>query len=227
MVARFVHGAGGSRCVAVLLRGRRCLRPAHQQGGVPLLLFWRWSCWRWEACVRSPTCRIPTACWAPWPIRAPGIFLEALLLGLLAVVAIVFAVLVKRQAGAGVRKALALVGMVLALAFTFSCRVFVPHGLAGGVEHAHLAARLPGHGRSIGHGRVGGADRRAERGRGGGAPVRLGSAGRRCCGVGAVCGIRFRLGHGRGRAGVAVLGRGGGVRRRPAYGVWLGYGQAS
>ncbi len=52
---------------------------------------------------------------------APGIFLEALLLGLLAVVAIVFAVLVKRQAGAGVRKALALVGMVLALAFTFSC----------------------------------------------------------------------------------------------------------
>ena len=106
-------------------------------------------------------------------------------------------------------------------------RVFVPHGLAGGVEHAHLAARLPGHGRSIGHGRVGGADRRAERGRGGGAPVRLGSAGRRCCGVG--CCLRHTVSSRAwpGRAGVAVLGRGGGVRRRPAYGVWLGYGQAS
>ena len=120
----------------------------------------------------------------PGPLRRPGIFLEALLLGLLAVVAIVFAVLVKRQAGAGGAQGACPGGHGPGPCVHVLVRVFVPHGLAGGVEHAHLAARLPGHGRSIGHGRVGGADRRAERRTwSGGAPVRLGSAGRRCCGV--------------------------------------------
>ena len=52
---------------------------------------------------------------------APGIFLEALLLGITAVVAIIYAVLVKREAGAGVRKVLGIVGFILAIAFTFSC----------------------------------------------------------------------------------------------------------
>ena len=47
---------------------------------------------------------------------APGIFLEALLLGLLAVCAIVYAVLVARRAGAGARKAVAVAGIVLAAA---------------------------------------------------------------------------------------------------------------
>ena len=52
---------------------------------------------------------------------APGIFLEALLLGLLAVCAIVYAVLVARRAGAGVRKAVAVAGIVLAVALSFAC----------------------------------------------------------------------------------------------------------
>ena len=52
---------------------------------------------------------------------APGIFLEALLLGLLAVCAIVYAVLVARRAGAGARKAVAVAGIVLAVAFSFAC----------------------------------------------------------------------------------------------------------
>ena len=184
-VARFVHGAGGSRCVAVLLRGRRCLRPAHQQAAFPASLL---------AVVLLALGGLCSVTHLSHPDRmlgalahpAPGIFLEALLLGLLAVVAIVFAVLVKRQAGAGVRKALALVGMVLALAFTFSCGSSYLMASQAAWNTPTLPLAYLGHGRSIGHGRVGGADRRAERGRGGGAPVRLGSAGsavlrRWCC----------------------------------------------
>ena len=52
-----------------------------------------------------------------------GIFLEALLLGLLAVCIAVYALLVKREASSGARKALAATGIVLAVAFAFACGV--------------------------------------------------------------------------------------------------------
>lgn len=52
---------------------------------------------------------------------APGIFLEALLLGILAVVALVYAVLLKREASMTGRKVLAVIGIVLAVVFSFSC----------------------------------------------------------------------------------------------------------
>ena len=52
-----------------------------------------------------------------------GIFLEALLLGLLAACIVVYAVLVKRDASAAARKALAAIGVVLAAAFAFACGV--------------------------------------------------------------------------------------------------------
>lgn len=52
-----------------------------------------------------------------------GIFLEALLLGLLAVCIVVYAVLVKREASATARKALAAVGIALAATFAFACGV--------------------------------------------------------------------------------------------------------
>lgn len=52
-----------------------------------------------------------------------GIFLEALLLGLLAVCIVAYAVLVKREAPASARKVLAVVGIVLAVAFAFACGV--------------------------------------------------------------------------------------------------------
>lgn len=50
-----------------------------------------------------------------------GIFLEALLLGILAVVAIVYAILVKREASAGARKVFAVLGIIAAIALTFAC----------------------------------------------------------------------------------------------------------
>ena len=212
--------------MAVLLRGRRCLRPAHQQGGVP-----RFSSGGGPVGAGRPVFGHPPVASRPHAGRPGPSGARHLPGGAASGPAGRGGHRVRRAGEAPGRRGGAQGacpgGHGPGPCVHVLVRVFVPHGLAGGVEHAHLAARLPGHGRSIGHGRVGGADRRAERGRGGGAPVRLGSAGRRCCGVGAVCGIRFRLGHGRGRAGVAVLGRGGGVRRRPAYGVWLGYGQAS
>lgn len=52
-----------------------------------------------------------------------GIFLEALLLGLLAVCIVAYAVLVKREAPAPARKVLAVIGIVLAAAFAFACGV--------------------------------------------------------------------------------------------------------
>lgn len=50
-----------------------------------------------------------------------GIFVEALLLGLLAVVAAIFAILVKRAAPSGVRKVFAVLGILLAIALTYAC----------------------------------------------------------------------------------------------------------
>lgn len=52
---------------------------------------------------------------------APGIFLEALLLGLLAVVALIYAVLTRREASKRARRGLAMVGVVLAIVFSFAC----------------------------------------------------------------------------------------------------------
>lgn len=52
-----------------------------------------------------------------------GIFLEALLLGLLAVCIAAYALLVKREASPTARKALAATGIVLAAAFSFACGV--------------------------------------------------------------------------------------------------------
>lgn len=52
---------------------------------------------------------------------APGIFLEALLLGIMAVVVIVFAVLLKRENTETARKVLAAVGIVLGIVFAFAC----------------------------------------------------------------------------------------------------------
>lgn len=52
---------------------------------------------------------------------APGIFLEALLLGLLAVTALVYAVLLRREASEIARKGLAIAGIVLAIVFSFAC----------------------------------------------------------------------------------------------------------
>lgn len=52
---------------------------------------------------------------------APGIFLEALLLMGTALVAIIYAVLVRREAGEGARKALGVIGFVLAVVFSFAC----------------------------------------------------------------------------------------------------------
>lgn len=51
---------------------------------------------------------------------APGIFLEALLLGIDAVVAVVYALLVARQVQGGARRVLAVLALGLAVAFTFS-----------------------------------------------------------------------------------------------------------
>lgn len=50
-----------------------------------------------------------------------GIFTEALLLGVLAVIAIVYAVLVKREASAAARKVFAVLGIVFAVALSFAC----------------------------------------------------------------------------------------------------------
>lgn len=52
---------------------------------------------------------------------APGIFLEALLLGIDVVVAAVLLVLVKREGSAGARKALGAAAVVMAVVFSFSC----------------------------------------------------------------------------------------------------------
>lgn len=52
---------------------------------------------------------------------APGIFLEALLLGILAVVIIIYAVLVAREISPAVRKVLGILMVLLAIAFTFAC----------------------------------------------------------------------------------------------------------
>lgn len=51
---------------------------------------------------------------------APGIFLEALLLGIDAVVAALYGILVARKAAPGVRKGVAAVAVLMALAFTLS-----------------------------------------------------------------------------------------------------------
>ena len=50
-----------------------------------------------------------------------GIFIEALLLGLLALVIIVYAILVKREASAPARKVFAVVGIVLAVVLSYEC----------------------------------------------------------------------------------------------------------
>lgn len=50
-----------------------------------------------------------------------GIFLEALLLGLLALDILVYVILVKRDTAPAVRKALAVLGIALAAIFTFAC----------------------------------------------------------------------------------------------------------
>lgn len=50
-----------------------------------------------------------------------GIFVEALLLGLLAVAAAVYAILTKRDAPSGARKVFAAFGVVLAIALTYAC----------------------------------------------------------------------------------------------------------
>lgn len=52
---------------------------------------------------------------------APGIFLEALLLGIMALVVIIFAVMVKRENTALARKVLAAIGLVLGVVFVVSC----------------------------------------------------------------------------------------------------------
>ena len=57
-----------------------------------------------------------------------GIFLEALLLGILAVVAIVYAILVKREASAGARKIFAVLGIIALL-----CRQEILLFIMGGV----------------------------------------------------------------------------------------------
>lgn len=50
-----------------------------------------------------------------------GIFTEALLLGLVAVCVIVYMILLKREVSQSVRKAVAVIGIVLAVVFTFAC----------------------------------------------------------------------------------------------------------
>lgn len=52
---------------------------------------------------------------------APGIFLEALLLGLMVVDVFAYVVLVRREASAAARRALAVIGLVLGLVFVVSC----------------------------------------------------------------------------------------------------------
>lgn len=52
---------------------------------------------------------------------APGIFLEALLLGILAIAIIVYVILMKRAASASARKVIAVIGIVIAIVFTFAC----------------------------------------------------------------------------------------------------------
>lgn len=52
---------------------------------------------------------------------APGIFLEALLLGIMALTVIVFAMLVKRENAGRSRKVLAAIGLVLGVVFVVSC----------------------------------------------------------------------------------------------------------
>lgn len=52
---------------------------------------------------------------------APGIFVEALLIGIDAVLAVVFFLLVKREVSAGARKAVAVLAIAMGPIFTYSC----------------------------------------------------------------------------------------------------------
>ena len=81
---------------------------------------------------------------------APGIFLEAVLLGIDVVVAVAFLVLYRRGASEGVLKGRRGHGRRLQL-----CVRFLLHDvLAAGLEHCCAALGLPGHGARCGHGPV-------------------------------------------------------------------------
>ncbi len=76
---------------------------------------------------------------------APGIFVEALLIGVDAVLAVVFFLMVKRSSSATARKVVAVLAIVMGPHLHVFVWLFVHDGLAAGVEHRYASAGLLGH----------------------------------------------------------------------------------